>query len=186
MEVLVSSALLAALVSALVLYSIHRQNRLHAETLARISSGLSKEAHAANHLYTRRAMFFEETYQLIGELYFWAEKCVVPVTAFHFGSDKDKADKMIKAFENFRLLTLKNSPFIHEDSIIWGAQSDLMTSVNHIHNMVNSNGYKGGSPQWQGAVNTFQDKLLPLASAVKHEVRELMQFTETSSHNRPS
>ncbi|MCZ2809223.1 MAG: hypothetical protein O2V44_07715 [Candidatus Bathyarchaeota archaeon] len=186
MDVLVSSALLAALVSALVLFSVHRQNRLHAETLAHISNGLSKEAHAANHLYTRKAMFLEEAYHIIGDLYFWAEKCVVPATAFDFGSDKDKANKMIKAFEDFRLLTLKNSPFIHEQSMIWGAQSDLMVSVNHIHNMVNSNGYKGGSPQWQGAVNTFQDKLLPLASAVKEEVRELMQFTETSSNNRPS
>lgn len=186
MEILISSALLAALVSALALFSVHRQDRLHAETVARINSSLSKEAHAANHLYTRRAMFLEEAYQIVGELYFWAEKCVVPATAFNFGNDKQKADKMIKAFEDFRLLTLKNSPFIEEKSMIWLAQGDLMASVNNIHSMVNSSGYQAGSPEWQDAVKAFQDKLQPLASAVKDEVRELMRFSQARKQENES
>jgi|GEM_PF-4425974 len=192
MEVVISSAILAALISGLVLFAVHRLNRAHAsienelnrshaDTVAALNHGFSKKAHAANHLYTRKADYLEKAYDIVGELYFWAEKVVVPATAYDFGTDKEKAEKMIKAFEDFRFLALKKSPFIEEDSKIWDAQVEMMGSVNHIHNLVNSGNFQADSEEWKDAVKVFQERLQPLASALKEEVRALMAYQSLTS-----
>ncbi|MFT6779332.1 MAG: hypothetical protein ACJAV1_003275 [Paraglaciecola sp.] len=185
MEILVSAAVLGTLFSGLFLYGVHRLNRnhvsiennmtrAHAESLASVNSSLSKEAHAANHLYTRKAICFEEASKIVGDLIFWAEKCVVPSTSFDFGTKKEIADKMAKSFEDLRLYTLQYSAFFNESADLQSNLCELMESVNHIQNMVNSDGFSAGQPSWVKAVDVFRRKLTPVASTFKKEIHALM------------
>lgn len=185
MEIIISSAILGTLLSGLFLFSVHRlnrnhvtienkMNRVHVDSMALINNSLSKEAHAANHLYTRKAICFEEASKIVGDLIFWAEKCVVPSTSYNFGSKSDIAKKMAKAYEDLRHYTLQYSAFFDESSDLETNLGLLMGSVNNIQNLVNSKGFNAGQPAWINAVKVFQDQLTPVASAFKKEIHTLM------------
>lgn len=187
MEVIISATVLATLISVLFLFIVHRLNRTHTsienelnrsqnETISILNHTLSKEAHAANYLYVRKAEYLENAYDIVGEIFFWAEKIVVPVTAYDFGTDKDKSENMIKAFEDFRLMSLKKSPFIDENSMVWKAQFGMLSSVNHIYGLANSENFCADSQEWRDAVEVFQERLQPLREALKKEVRALMNI----------
>ena len=185
MDIIVSTAVLGTLLSGLFLYGVHRLNRnhasleneitrSHAESLASINSSLSKEAHAANHLYTRKAICFEEASKIAGDLIYWGEKCVVPSTSFDFGTKKEIANMMAKSFEDLRHYTLQYSAFFDESSELQNNLGKLMGSVNHIQNMVNSEDFSSGKPSWTEAVNIFRGQLTPVANAFKNEIHTLM------------
>jgi hypothetical protein len=186
MEVIISSAVLSVLISSLALYTIHRVNRnhssleneinrAHAFTLASINHNFSKEAHAANYLYTRKAIFLEQAYDHVGELSFWAEKCVVSTTNYDFGTPQEIAVKMMKCFEDYRLLSIKKAPFIKDKSEIWKIQYELSSTVNYIANQANSNDFSAESQEWKDAATAFRDRLPPLSELLKKEVRLLME-----------
>jgi hypothetical protein len=185
MDILVSATILGTLLSGLFLYGVHRLNRNHASienkitqshavSLASINSSLSKEAHAANHLYTRKAICFEEVSKIAGNLIYWSEKCVVQSTTFDFGTKKEIANKMAKSFEDLRHYTLQHSVFFDEISGLQSNLGELMGSVNHIQNMVESEDFSAGQPAWVEAVGVYRGQLTPVANAFKKEIHTLM------------
>jgi len=185
MDIVISTGVLAALITGLALLAAHRQNRKHDDlinksnkqhdaTLLLMKNSLSKDAHVSSHLYTRKAIILEEAYNIIGELHYWAEKCLVPLTSKDFGTTKDKADKMIGKFEEFRLFTFKNSPFIDEKSSLWMEQSNLMTAVNFIHKMSLDESGDSTNQKWIKSVNMLKKELKPASDEIKAEIKQLM------------
>ncbi|HHQ4474502.1 hypothetical protein [Aeromonas sp. S41-2] len=188
MEYVTIGSLLAALMSILATFSVQRLsnkhsalegllNRNHSTTLAALNHAYSKEAHAANHLYTRKASHLEKAGQIVGDLNFWAEKCVVPRTRVDFGSKQEIADRMSRAFED---LTQHTMQFPVAFKRIEGFQThmgNLMASVNFIENMVHSQNFSAESDAWKNAVLRFMNELSPLTSALQNEIEVLMQQT---------
>jgi len=175
----------AATLSAVTLYLVHWQNRnltklihekdaQYSKDIALLNHHLSKEAHASSYLYTRKADILEEGYKIIGQIHFWAEKCVVPLTSKDFGGPKEKAEKMISKFEDFRLFTLKNAPFIDQKSSLWMKQSDLMEAVNFIHNKLSIECENEIDEKWHESVNMLKEKLQPAANEIREEIQKLM------------
>jgi|AZIJ01.1.fsa_nt_gi hypothetical protein len=186
MEIIISATVLAALLSGLFLFSVHRLNRnhtsienrmsrSHTESLESLKASMSKESHAANHLYTRKAVCFEEASKIVGDLIYWGEKCVVPTTVYDFGSKKDIATRMLKAFEDLRHYTLQHSVFFDEVPELQKNLADLMASVNHIQNMIDSDEFRAGKPAWNEAVGVYRQGLAPVAKSLKTEIYQLMK-----------
>ncbi|MCG7564203.1 hypothetical protein [Pseudoalteromonas sp. McH1-42] len=180
--------LLASLFSILATFSVARLtrkhstlegnvNRQHAETLATLNHVYSKEAHASNHLYTRKATHLESAAKIVGELEFWAEKCVVPRTRTDFGTKQEIAAKMSMAFEDLTKHTM-HFPFAFKEIPDFQKNlGDLMGAVNYIENMVHSKDFSASSQAWNEAVEQFRFTLSPLISGLHKEIDALMQQT---------
>ncbi len=180
--------LVASLFSILATYSVARLtrkhsslennvNRQHAETVAALNHTYTKEAHASNHLYTRKAVHLEEASKIVGELEFWAEKCVVPRTRTDFGSKKDIAAKMSLCFEDLSKHTMQ-FPFTYKNiPDFYSNLGDLMGSVNYIENTVHSDDFSASSEAWTDAVSRFRSNLTPLTRELQKEIEALMQQT---------
>ncbi|AGR00048.1 TPA: hypothetical protein NKQ43_003489 [Vibrio parahaemolyticus] len=176
------------LLAILALYSVHRlnrkqnsteqeMNRNHSEALSAINHAYSKEAHASNHIYTRKAVHLEKAGELIGELTFWAEKCVVPRTRTDFGSKQKIAKRMSMAFEDLSKLNMQYSFAFREIEGFQEMLGNLMATVNHIENLVNSDQFNSQSPSWAKAVQEFQQQLSPLANTIQNQVIKMMEKT---------
>ncbi|MFM2657479.1 hypothetical protein [Vibrio owensii] len=187
MEVLFNVVkIVTPLIAILALFSVHRLNRRqnsteqeinrnHSDTLAAINHAYSKEAHASNHIYTRKAVHLEKAGELVGDLKFWAEKCVVPRTKTDFGEKQDIAKKMSMAFEDLIKLTMQYPFAFGEIEDFQGLLGNLMATVNRIENLVDSNEFNSKSPSWIEAVLEFQQQLSPLANAIQEQVIKMMQ-----------
>lgn len=189
--------LFLSLVSTLVLYQIHSINRrqssleahinrkqiadeniidrAHSETLTTLNHAYSKEAHAANHLYTRKASHLENAGKILGDLKFWAEKCVVPRTQSDFGTKKEIAKKMSMSFEDLSQLSMQYPISFKEIADFQECMGNLMGCVNYIENMVNSNDFNPKSETWVLAISKFQSELSPLTVAIQSEIENLMR-----------
>ncbi|MCG3767335.1 hypothetical protein EXA23_14175 [Vibrio cincinnatiensis] len=187
------------LLAILALFSVHRLNRRqntieqeinrkhdrhekhidrnHSEMLAAINHANSKEAHTSNHIYTRKAVHLEKAGELIGELKFWAEKCVVSRTRTNFGAKQDIAKKMSMAFEDLSKLIMQYPFAFWEIEGLHELLGNLMTTVNHIENLVNSDEFNSKSHSWTEAVKEFQQQLSPLTHAIQSQVINMMQKT---------
>ena len=175
MEFFTAGKLLVGLVSVLATYSIWRLNRSHQETLAALNHAYSKEAHAANHLYTRKASHLEKASEIVGDLKFWAEKCVVSRTRTDFGNKEIIASNMSQAFEDLSLHAMKY-PFVFEGiQDFYGTMNKLVGCVNFIENMANSKDFSSDAKAWKDAVERFQTELSPLAQAVQDEINRVME-----------
>lgn len=175
MEYLAVGELLVGLFSILVTYLIWCLKREHQKTLAALNHAHSKEAHAANHLYTRKASHLEQASSIVGDLKFWAEKCVVPRTRTDFGTKEEIASKMSKAFEDLSLHAMKY-PFVFKGvDGFYGSMGKLMGCVNFIENMANSTDFSSKSKAWEEAVERFQTELAPLSQSIQDEVHKVME-----------
>ena len=175
MELFTAGKLFVGLLSILATYSIWRLNRSHQETLAALNYAYSKEAHAANHLYTRKASHLERASEIVGDLKFWAEKCVVPRTRTDFGPKEEIASKMSRSFEDLSLHIMKY-PFVFEGvDEFYGSMGKLMGCVNFIENMANSKDFSSESKAWKEAVERFQTELTPLTQAIQDEINRVME-----------
>lgn len=188
MEYVTIGSLLANLMSILAMFSVHRLsrrhnslegtlNRNHSTTLAALNHANSKEAHAANHLYTRKASHLEKAGQIVGDLKFFAEKCVVPRTRVDFGSKQEIADRMSRAFEELTQHTMQFPVAFKKIDGFPTHMGNLMASVNIIENMVHSQNFSAESDVWRNAVSRFMNELSPLTNALQNEIEVLMQQT---------
>lgn len=174
MEFFTDIRLLVGLITALVSFAVWRLSKSHQETLAAINHAYSKEAHAANHLYTQKASHLEKAGEIVGDLKFWAEKCVVPRTRTDFGSKEEIASKMSKCFEDLSNHVMRY-PFTF-DGIpkFYENLGSLMGCVNFIENMVNAGDFKSDSKEWKESVTRFQNELAPLTQSLQNEINALI------------
>lgn len=193
------ATILLGLLSTLVLFYIHKLNRRqsylestlnrnqseslaelsrkHAEVIAALNHNYSKEAHAANLLYTKRAEQLETASKIVGELEFWAEKCVVPRTRTEFGTKQEIASKMSKAFEDLTYLYMQHPATFKKIDNFYSHVGKLMANVNFIENMVHTNDFSASSEAWNSAVLSFQKELSPLTAVLQSEIEKIMNKT---------
>lgn len=157
--------------------SLAELNRQHAEIISALNHRYSKEAHAANFLYTKRAEQLEAASKIVGDLEFWAEKCVVPRTRTVFGTNQEIAGRMSKAFEDLTLFTMQHPSAFGQIENFYSYIGKLMDSVNFIENMVYASDYSSSSEAWKSAVMRFQKELSPLTSALQLEIEKIMNKT---------
>lgn len=142
-------------------------NRSHLVILAAQEHANSKEAHTINHFHTRKTMHLEHAGKLLGEINFWAEKCVVPRTRTQFGTHQQIAAKMSLAFEKLSQYEMCYHYAFKDQKKFQDKLGDLMALVNNIENMTYDDAFVA-------AVKKFQDELKPFIESLQTDLNELI------------
>jgi len=179
-EIIAAGGVIATLITVLATFSIWRQSKLHQEALATLNHLHSKEAHAANHLYTRKASHLEKGGAMVGDLKFWAEKCLTPRTKTDFGSKKENAARMTRRFETLSNLAMRY-PFAFNDIPNFNkTMGNLMGCVNRIEGLVTSEDPTSKPDKWQEAADSFHKTLAPLTKELQEEINKVISSTQQS------
>lgn len=158
-------------------------NRNHERLLADLNDVRSRQQYINNKNYTRNANYLERAANLIGDINYWAEKCVVSRTTLDFGEPKTAAKKMSSAIEALFKLQM-NYPYAFKGIKKFDTQiGDLMASVNNIVNKLNQPDYDKNSAALQETVKEFQGKLSPLISNLQKELDSFMSMPATKPSN---
>ena len=179
---------IAAVISAIAVFLVARWtmkhskqqeelNRLHLDSLTAQEHANSKEAHTINHFHTRKTIHLEHAGKLLGEIKFWAEKCVVSRTRTQFGTHQQIAAKMSLAFEKLSKYEMcypyafknKNQEKFQEKL------GELMALVNNIENMTHSMHFNKDSYVWKTAIKEFEDELKPFIERLQTDLNKLLE-----------
>ncbi len=169
---------IAAVISAIAVFLVARLtikhnkqqeelNRLHLDSLTAQEHANSKEAHTINHFHTRKTMHLEHAGKLLGEIKFWAEKCVVSRTRTQFGTHQQIAAKMSLAFEKLSKYAMCYPYAFKDQEKFQDKLGELMALVNNIENMTHDDAFVA-------AVKKFEDELKPFIESLQTDLNELI------------
>lgn len=169
---------IAAVISAIAVFLVARLtikhnkqqeelNRLHLDSLTAQEHANSKEAHTINHFHTRKTMHLEHAGKLLGEIKFWAEKCVVSRTRTQFGTRQQIAAKMSLAFEKLSKYEMCYHYAFEDQADFQKKLGELMALVNNIENMTYDDAFVA-------AVKKFEDELKPFIESLQTDLNELI------------
>ena len=169
---------IAAVISAIAVFLVARLtikhnkqqeelNRLHLDSLTAQEHANSKEAHTINHFHTRKTIHLEHAGKLLGEIKFWAEKCVVPRTRTQFGTHQQIAAKMSLAFEKLSQYEMCYHYAFKDQADFQKKLGELMALVNNIENMTHDDAFVA-------AIKEFEGELKPFIESLQTDLNELI------------